>query len=162
MESATENGKCLVIFQPSGSQEYIALRVHCSSRKICSIHSIRTTTSVGHRKNCYCKRFHFCPFSLVTIHKVLTRNEVKSLRRFCRQTGCENHERAIPGDRIQPDTSKTAPGFYPYPAVGDCTHNLALALYSHRTGTKTLPFLKNSPRRAIARPHVAQTTLSFG
>jgi len=66
------------------------------------------------------KREYDCSLSRETIHKVLTKNNVKPLvttRRI--RKSFKRYERAIPGERIQMDTCKIAPGIYQYTAVDD-------------------------------------------
>ncbi len=55
-------------------------------------------------------RLHEYRLSLATIHKVLSRNEVKPLKRPKREKRFKRYSRPIPGDRVQMDTMKLAPG----------------------------------------------------
>jgi len=55
-------------------------------------------------------RLHNCHLSLATIHKVLTRNAVKPLVKIRLKNHFKRYSRPIPGDRIQMDTCKIAPG----------------------------------------------------
>lgn len=64
-------------------------------------------------------REHQFHLSLGTIHKVLTRNEGKPLVRPKRKRALKRYSRPVPGDRIQMDTMKIAPGIYQYTAVDD-------------------------------------------
>jgi transposase len=58
------------------------------------------------------KREYDCSLSRETLHKVLTKNNVKPLIATRRvRKSFKRYERAIPGDRIQIDTCKIAPGF---------------------------------------------------
>ena len=54
----------------------------------------------------------------------------------------KRYSRPIPGDRIQTDTMKVAPGVYQYTAVDDCSRFRVLAVYSRRTANYTLEFLE--------------------
>jgi transposase InsO family protein len=47
----------------------------------------------------------------------------------------------VPGERVQMDTCKIAPGVYQYTAVDDCTRVRVLAVYSHRNAANSLRFL---------------------
>ena len=69
------------------------------------------------------KRLHSISLSLslASIHKVLSRNEVKPLRRIRAKNNFKSYNRPIPGDRVQMDTKKLAPGKYQYTAIDDCT-----------------------------------------
>jgi transposase InsO family protein len=78
------------------------------------------------------KRDHDFNLSLATIHKVLVRNDVKPLLKLRRKRIPRGYERPIPGDRVQMDTMKIAPGLYQYTAVDDCTRYKVLALFSKR------------------------------
>ena len=48
------------------------------------------------------------------------------------------YSRPIPGDRVQMDTCKIAPGIYQYTAVDDCSRYRVLAMYRRRTAANTL------------------------
>ncbi len=52
-----------------------------------------------------------------------------------------NHSRPIPGDRVQMDTCKIAPGIYQYTAVDDCSRWRVLEIYKRRTAENTLTFI---------------------
>lgn len=85
-------------------------------------------------------RLHDFRISLDTIHKVLKRHKVPPLKRPKRR-GIKRYSRPIPGDRIQMDTMKVAPGVIQYTAVDDCTRYRVLAIYPRKTGANTLKFL---------------------
>jgi transposase-like protein len=90
------------------------------------------------------RRGHDCSLSLATIHKVLTRQGHPSLRVNRRPRHPKHrYERAVPGERVQVDTCKIAPGLYQYTAIDDCTRWRVLALYSRRSGTNSLLFLEH-------------------
>jgi len=88
------------------------------------------------------KRLHSTSLSLASIHKVLSRNEVKPLRRIRTKNDFKSYNRPIPGDRIQMDTKKLAPGKYQYTAIDDCTRWRVLGIYNKRTAANTLLFLE--------------------
>ena len=86
-------------------------------------------------------RNHNFSLSLATIHKVLKRHDVKPLKRKRLKHQYKRYERPIPGDRVQLDTCKIAPGVYQYTAVDDCTRYRVLALYKRRTAANTIKFI---------------------
>lgn len=79
--------------------------------------------------------------SLATIHKILTTAKVKPLKGPPRRRHSTRYERPIPGERVQIDTCKIAPGIYQYTAVDDCTRCRVLRVYPRRTAANTLDFL---------------------
>ena len=81
-------------------------------------------------------------FSLATIHKILTRHNVQPLKRKRRKQQYKRYQRPIPGDRVQLDTMKVAPGIYQYTAIDDCTRFRVLGLYKRRTAKNTLLFIE--------------------
>jgi len=52
------------------------------------------------------------------------------------------YERPVPGDRVQVDTTKIAPGIYQYTAIDDCTRWLLADIYPRRTAKNSLDFLE--------------------
>ncbi len=104
--------------------------------------SLRTIRKLGARriKN-ELFRQHHCTLALASIHKVLVRNDVKPFKRKKMKSDYIWYERPIPGDRLQMDTTKIAPGIIQYTAVDDCSRFRVLAVFSRRTGANTLLFL---------------------
>jgi transposase InsO family protein len=51
------------------------------------------------------------------------------------------YSRPVPGDRVQMDSCKIAPGLYQFTAIDDCTRFQVLGLYRHRNAASTLDFL---------------------
>jgi transposase InsO family protein len=89
------------------------------------------------------KRVHDLDLSRTTIEKVLRGMEVKPLSRPRRpRKGSTRYARLIPGERVQMDTCKIAPGVYQYTAVDDCTRVRVLAVYPRRTSANSLMFLE--------------------
>lgn len=89
-------------------------------------------------------RLHGCSLSRATIYKVLVASNQPPLKKTRRQRKAWlRYERPVPGDRVQMDVCKIAPGIYQYTAIDDCTRIKALALYSRRTATNTLLFLEH-------------------
>jgi transposase InsO family protein len=58
---------------------------------------------------------------LETIHKILTRHDAKPLKRNHQKHQYKRYQRPIPGDWLQPDTMKVAPGLFQYAAIDDCS-----------------------------------------
>lgn len=98
---------------------------------------------LGHRRiQNELARLHNLSFSTATIHKTLERlnrpllNHKRAFRKVVTR-----YSRPIPGDRVQMDVCKIAPGLYQYTAIDDCTRYKVLRLYSRRTASNTLDFL---------------------
>ncbi len=72
---------------------------------------------------------------------MLCLHQVKPLIKLKRKNRFNRYQRPIPGDRVQIDTCKIAPGLYQYTAVDDCSRWRVLALYKRRTATNTLSFI---------------------
>lgn len=87
------------------------------------------------------KRLHGVSLSVASIHKVLCRHQVKPLLKYRRKIDFTRYQRSIPGERVQMDTCKIAPGIFQYTAVDDCTRYRVLRVYSRRTASNTLDFL---------------------
>jgi transposase-like protein len=87
-------------------------------------------------------RRHGLRLALDTVHKVLVRNGEDRLERpRLRRKGTRRYSRPVPGDRVQMDTCKIAPGLYQYTAIDDCSRFQVLGLYLRRTAANTLDFL---------------------
>ncbi|MBF4270308.1 hypothetical protein EAY71_25950, partial [Vibrio anguillarum] len=71
--------------------------------------------------------------STATLHKVLSEASVKPIVTYRRRKDFQRYERPIPGDRVQMDTCKIAPGVYQYTAIDDCSRyrvSLNVAIFS--------------------------------
>jgi transposase InsO family protein len=81
--------------------------------------------------------------SRATLAKVLQKLKAPPLRksRIPRKHRFR-YERPIPGERVQIDTCKIAPGLYQYTAIDDCTRIRCLALFNRRTAANSLIFLE--------------------
>lgn len=88
-------------------------------------------------------RLHAFKLSTATIWKVLNRHGMNRLRngRAPREPKC--YSRDVPGERVQMDTVKIAPGLFQFTAVDDCTRMRVLALYPRRTAHNAARFLKD-------------------
>ena len=103
---------------------------------------LRSSRNLGARRiQSEIRRHNDLQLSLATIHKVLTQNNVKPVKKFRRKKDFIRYERPTPGDRVQMDTCKIGPGLYQYTAVDDCTRYRVLRLYKRRTAKNTLDFL---------------------
>jgi len=87
-------------------------------------------------------RHHECSLSLASIHKVLVRNDVKPFKKRKKKSEYIRYQRPVPGDRVQMDTCKIAPGIIQYTAVDDCSRYRVLAVFFRRTAANTLIFLE--------------------
>lgn len=85
-------------------------------------------------------RLHNISLSLATIHKVLTTQCAKPIKKLRRKKKFKRYNRPIPGDRIQMDTCKIAPGIYQYTAIDDCSRWRVLEIYKRRTANNTIDF----------------------
>ena len=89
------------------------------------------------------KRVHDFDVSRTTIEKVLQAMDVKPLSRPRRpRKGSTRYTKHIPGERVQMDICKIAPGAYEYTAIDDCTRVRVLAIYPRRTAANSLLFLE--------------------
>jgi len=103
---------------------------------------LRSKRNLGARRiQSELKRLHNYDLSLATIHKVLSRNGCKPLQKPRRKKEYKRYSRPVPGDRVQMDTCKIAPGLYQYTAVDDCSRFMVLALYKRRNASNTLLFI---------------------
>jgi transposase InsO family protein len=103
---------------------------------------LRRTRNLGVRRiQNELKRLHHLQLGLETIHKILCKHHVPALQQPVRQQKPKRYQKAIPGERVQMDTCKIAPGLYQYTAVDDCTRYLVVCLYSRRTAANAVHFL---------------------
>jgi transposase InsO family protein len=88
-------------------------------------------------------RQHGLKPALDTIHKVLVRHGENRLEPpRPKRKGTRRYSRPVPGDRVQMDTCKIAPGLYQYTAIDDCSRWQVLGLYPGRSAADTLAFLE--------------------
>lgn len=66
--------------------------------------------------------------------------QAKPLIKYRRKIDFTRYQRSIPGERVQMDTCKIAPGNQ-YTAVDDCTRYQVLRVYPRRTANNTLDFV---------------------
>lgn len=86
-------------------------------------------------------RQYDCSLALATIHKVLVKNGIKPFKKRKRKSDYIRYSRPIPGDRIQMDTCKIAPGIIQYTSIDDCSRYRVLAVFARRTAKNTLTFI---------------------
>lgn len=104
--------------------------------------TLRASRNLGARRiQSELLRLHGISLSLATIHKTLKKHQVKPIKKFRKKTDFIRYEKAIPGDRVQMDTCKIAPGIYQYTSVDDCTRYRVLRVYNRRTAANTLDFI---------------------
>lgn len=98
---------------------------------------------LGHRRiQNELKRLHDISFSTARFHKVLERLDkqyLKHERTFRKHT--IRYSRPEPGDQVQMDVCKIAPGIYQYTAIDDCSRYKLLRLYSKMTANNAMEFL---------------------
>lgn len=78
---------------------------------------------------------------LASIHKALKQSSAKPIKKLKRDKKFKRYQRPIPGERVQIDTCKIAPGIYQYTAVDDCSRWRVMELYKRRTAANTLDFI---------------------
>jgi transposase InsO family protein len=87
-------------------------------------------------------RLHALKLSTATIWKVLNRHGLGRLRSGRTPRQPKSYSREVPGERVQMDTVKIAPGLFQFTAVDDCTRMRVLALYPRRTAYNAVRFLQ--------------------
>ncbi len=88
-------------------------------------------------------RLHNISLSPPTIQKILNRNHrgrLASRPKWRKQP--KRYSRPVPGDRVQIDVCKIAPGLYHYAAVDDCSRYRVLGIYPRKTAANTVLFLE--------------------
>jgi Integrase core domain. len=99
---------------------------------------------LGPRRICTeLKRLHKVSLSITAIYKVLQRRGVPLLdRKRAYRKRRKRYNRPIPGDRVQMDVCKVAPGLYQYTAIDDCSRYKVVGLFKRRTATNSIAFLE--------------------
>jgi transposase InsO family protein len=87
------------------------------------------------------RRLYDCHLAIATIADVLGRYQVATLHPAKPRRTYLRYAKATPGERVQMDTFKVAPGIYQYTAVDDCSRFVVAELYPRRTAANTLDFL---------------------
>jgi transposase len=119
------------------------------ARKVTSEHekiilSLRRERKLGHRRICTeLKRLHGISLSIATIYKVLQKYGVPHLKhKRAYRKEKKRYNRPIPGDRVQMDVCKIAPGLYQYTAIDDCSRYKVMGLFKRRTAANSVSFLE--------------------
>lgn len=85
-------------------------------------------------------RHHKVNLSAATIWRILKKHQVKALKKFRKPEDYKRYSRPVPGDRIQVDVTKIAPGCYQFTAIDDCTRLRVLRLYPRKTAQYAIEF----------------------
>ena len=111
---------------------------------VCWIIEMRSKRNLGPRRlQAELIRLHALKLSTATIWKVLDRHGMNRLRSGRTPRQPKSYSRDVPGERVQMDTVKIAPGLFQFTAVDDCTRMRVLALYPRRTAHNAVRFLKD-------------------
>lgn len=84
---------------------------------------------------------HAIQVSAATVGRILKKHDCPPIKRFHKQQPPVRYSRPVPGDRVQMDVCKIAPGIYQYTAIDDCSRFKILYTYKRRTATNTIDFL---------------------
>lgn len=87
-------------------------------------------------------RLHDCHLALATIQKVLNQHQIPRLHRTKRKRKYKRYEKDLPGERVQLDTVKVAPGIYQYTAIDDHSRVLVADVFKRISAKNTLKFLE--------------------
>lgn len=122
---------------------------HSPARKITEdseklILSLRRERKLGPRRICTeLERLYKINLSITTIYRVLQKCGEKLLdRKRVYRKGRKRYNRPIPGDRVQMDVCKIAPGIYQYTAIDDCSRYKVFGLFKRRTAANSITFLE--------------------
>ncbi len=107
-------------------------------------------------------RLHDLKLSTATIWKVLNRHGMNRLRSGRTPRQPKSYSRDVPGERVQMDTVKIAPGLFQFTAVDDCTRMRVLALYPRRTAPERCSLPQRACARRVPVPHPAHPDRSRG
>jgi len=104
--------------------------------------TLRKSRSLGARRiQSELLRNEHIKLGLATIHKVLKKHNVEPIVIYRRKPDFKRYSKLTPGERVQMDTYKIAPGLYQYTAIDDCTRYRVLRLYKRRTVANTINFV---------------------
>ena len=97
----------------------LSKKPHSSPNHKLTLDRIKLILDLRHQRNLGAQRIqtellrlHDCSLSLASIHKALTAEQAQPIKRLRRKKKFKRYSRPIPGDRIQMDTCKIAPGIY--------------------------------------------------
>ena len=93
------------------------------------------------------------PFSVTATpqsarHRGNQRHTPRLVRPLMRK-GAKRYAKEVPGERVQMDTCKIAPGLYQYTAIDDCTRIPVLGLFNRHTAANSLHFLELAIERVF-------------
>jgi transposase InsO family protein len=105
---------------------------------------LRATRQLGAKRLCNERlRLQEIVLSPPTVQKILNRHrQGRLIARPTWRKQPKRYNRPVPGDRVQVDVCKIAPGLYHYAAVDDCSRYRVLGVYTHRTAASTLRFFE--------------------
>ena len=103
-------------------------------------------------------RLHSVSLSLATIHKVLKRNKVEPLPKYRRRhRKTKRYNRPVPGDRVQMDVCKIAPGVYQYTCLFR-RFRQSVPIEGGRS-FRSIPPARSEPRRQSERSDAGPRTM---
>lgn len=76
-----------------------------------------------------------------TLWRILKKYHVKPIIRYRRKRTYTRYSKSLPGDRVQIDVTKVAPGKYQFTAIDDCTRLRVLRIYPRKTAQYAIQFL---------------------
>jgi transposase InsO family protein len=79
--------------------------------------------------------------STMTIWRVLKKHHVKPMIKGRKKSDYKLYNKEIPGDRVQLDVTKLAPGAYQFTAIDDCTRMKVIRVYPNKKADNTIHFL---------------------
>jgi transposase InsO family protein len=106
------------------------------------IQELRTERRLGARRiQTELHRHYGLQLSTATIQKYLQRLGMSRLERKRWRRKVKRYEKQVPGERVQVDTCKIAPGRVQFTAIDDCTRFLVIKVYPARTAQNAVRFL---------------------
>jgi transposase InsO family protein len=79
--------------------------------------------------------------STMTIWRVLKKHHVKPMIKGRKKSDYKLYNKEIPGDSVQLDVTKLAPGAYQFTAIDDCTRMKVIRVYPNKKADNTIHFL---------------------
>jgi transposase InsO family protein len=89
----------------------------------------------------YFLREYVRSISKSTVWRILREHNVKPIMRYRRKRVYTRYSKRLPGDRVQIDVTKVAPGKYQFTAIDDCTRLRVLRIYPRKTAQCAIHFL---------------------
>jgi transposase len=84
-----------------------------------------------------------------TIQKHLRRLGINRLQRKRWRRKVKRYQKQVPGERVQVDTCKIAPGRVQFTAIDDCTRFLVIKVYPARTAENAIQFLDHIQEQTL-------------